>query len=119
MYFHIFICIFYCIFAYLKKYIFCIFCLLFTYHSYNMTYYFAYYFAYFAYYLSCIFYIFYILAYFVYHTYICQQSSLDVSPSLLPLLLVSSCEGLAVYVPPPTTIATGMGSITGSSWKIG
>ena len=42
-----------------------------------------------------------------------------VSPSVLPLLLVFQCDGPAVYVPPSTSIATIMGFITGSSWKIG
>ena len=42
-----------------------------------------------------------------------------VSPNLLPLLLVPPCEGPAVNVPPPTTIAAVMGFIAGSSWKVG
>ena len=42
-----------------------------------------------------------------------------VSPSLLPLLLLPLCEGPAVDIPPPTTIAAVMGFIAGSSWKVG
>ncbi len=104
----------------------------FTYPAYNMTYFFAYYFAYyFAYFFAyfCILsglhilhilhvYIFCILYIYIY-IISRKQPWLIVSPSLLPLLLVFSCEGPAVYVPSPTSIVTVMGFTAGSSWKIG
>ena len=89
--------------------------------AYYFSYYFAYYFAYFAYYFELhILHILHINIFCILYIYMSRKQPWSiVSPSLLPLLLVSPFEGPAVYVPPPTSIATVMGFITGSSWEIG
>ena len=51
--------------------------------------------------------------------YMHKKPGIRVYPCLFPLLLVPPCEGPAVDVPPPTTIAAVMGFIAGSSWKVG